>query len=57
MADVTVYMKSAAASTGKQHEHQAVRIVVHERHLRVSYIKTALAVCYPFDSIEKWQER
>lgn len=57
MADLTVYMKKDAQDSGKRHEHNGVRLTVHDHYLRVAYIKSDIVVNYPFTSIEKWEAR
>lgn len=58
MSDVTVYMKADSQQTGKQHQHNDVRVVVHEHYLRVSSNKLPdIVINYPFTSIEKWEDR
>lgn len=54
---VTVYMKSDAQATGKQHEHNDVQVTVHEHYIRVAYIRSDIVVNYPLSSVEKWEYR
>ena len=55
--NITVYMKPGADRTGPRHEHNGVRVTVHDFYLRVAYVKSDIVLNYPFTSIEKWEER
>lgn len=56
MTTVTVYLRDENPTAGRTKTHNNVTAAVHEHYLRVTYRKSRLSICYPFASVERWEE-